>query len=155
MPVVGSDAVFIEAVFTIKPVDFIDVNEDKDHEAKNRTLLGHPETQFESEKTDVVQNVREQDGHAEGDHEPHRQERQREPDVFLPIDFSLWGRPVHCFLGDGRWMIGLNPNKMDGPLTTGFIDPGLIFNSAGRDRISLPGYFLKAKKNHPLTPMVS
>jgi hypothetical protein len=64
--------VLVHTVFMIEPVHLVHVDKNKQDETKNRTLLRHPETEFESKKTKVVQNIDKQDRHSKRNQEPYR-----------------------------------------------------------------------------------
>jgi hypothetical protein len=64
--------VLVHTEFMIEPVHLIDIDKDKNDETKNRTLLRHPETEFESKKTNAVQNIDKQDRHSKRNQKPYR-----------------------------------------------------------------------------------
>jgi len=64
--------VFVHSVFMIEFVHLIYIDKNKNDEAKNGTLLRHPETKFKTKKTEVVENIDEQDRHSKRNQEPYR-----------------------------------------------------------------------------------
>ena len=64
--------VLIHAILMVEFVHLVDIDEDEDDEAKNGTLLRHPEPEFKSEETDIVQDIDKQDRHAKRNQKPYR-----------------------------------------------------------------------------------
>jgi hypothetical protein len=79
----------VRVVFVVVFVHPPSVDKDQDDKTENGTLLRHPETEWNTKKTEIIQRYHKKDGTTERNKGPHQQENSCQSANRVPVFLQL------------------------------------------------------------------